>query len=132
MSGGEHMKIADQASNAAGWAFRAGDYARASRLLTVARTADPSRAPLWAERASRVHTAAREQAGKVAGPDDVRPLGEIVTARLAAAGIRADDPALAFARAWNADRAAAAADQAEPEPEPEPLPDLLTEREAGQ
>jgi hypothetical protein len=137
MSDGEHMKIADQASNAAGWAFRAGEYVKASRLLAVARTADPSRSPLWAKRTSRVHTAAREQAAKVAGPNDARPLPEIVTARLEAAGIRANDHALAFARAWNAERTAAAADQAEPELEPEPdgqaraeaQPDLLAEAE---
>jgi hypothetical protein len=134
MSDGEHMKIADQASNAAGWAFRAGEYVKASRLLAVARTADPSRSPLWAKRTSRVHTAAREQAAKVAGPNDARPLPEIVTARLEAAGIHANDLALAFARAWNAERTAAA-DQAEPEPEPdgqagaEAQPDLLAEAE---
>jgi hypothetical protein len=131
MSDGEHMKIADQASDAAGWAFRAGEYVKASRLLAVARTADPSPSPLWAKRTSRVHTAAREQAAKVAGPDDARPLPELVTARLEAAGIRANDHALA--RAWNTERTAAAADQAEPEPDgqagAEAQPDLLAEPE---
>jgi hypothetical protein len=132
----ERSRVAEQASHAAGLAYRAGDYAKASRLLTVARTADPARAPLWAERAGRVHTAARERAAKVAGPDDARPLPAIVTARLEAAGIGADDPGVSFARAWNAERTAAAADQAEPEPDGQPgaeaQPDLLTEWEAGQ
>jgi hypothetical protein len=134
----DRAQIADQASTAAGWAYRAGEHVKASRLLNVARAADPSRAPLWAVRAARVHAAAREQAAKVAGPDDVRPLGEIVAARPQAARIGADDQAVRFARAWNAERQAAAAAQepqadAEPaQPGPEALPDLLDGPEAGQ
>ena len=130
----DRAQIVDQASDAAGWAFRGGDYAKASRL-TVARTADPSLASLWAERSARVHAAAREQAAKVGGPDDVRPLGKIVAARLEAAGIGAGDPAVQFARAWNAERMAAAAErEAEDTPtagqEQETL-DSLAELEAG-
>src|SRR2546430_12844562 len=108
MTDNDRAQIADQASTAAGWAYRAGDYVKASRLLGLAREADPARAPLWAERAALVHAAAREQAAKVAGPDDVRPLPEIIRARMEAAGIGADDPGVAFARAWNAERQAAA------------------------
>jgi Protein of unknown function (DUF4031) len=104
----ERARVADQASRVAGLAYRAGDYAKASRWLHVAREADPSRARLWAERAARVHAAAREQAAKVAGPGDERPLGEIVAARLQAAGIGACDHALQFTGAWNAQRFAAA------------------------
>lgn len=137
---GDRAQIADQASTAAGWAYRAGEYVKASRLLNIARAADPSRSPLWAERAGRVHAAAREQATKVAGPDDVRPLPEIVAARLEAAGIGADDRDLAFAREWNAGRqAAAAAAEAEAEHEGGPeasqatLADLVEPQpEAGQ
>src|SRR2546423_1744197 len=66
--GEDRAHIADQASTAAGWAYRAGDYVKASRLLGLAREADPARAPLWAERAALVHAAAPEQAAKVAGP----------------------------------------------------------------
>ena len=95
----DRAQIADQASTAAGWAYRAGDYVKASRLLGLAREADPARAPLWAGQAALVHAAAREQAAKVAGPDYVRPLPEIIRARLEAAGIGADDPGVAFAYA---------------------------------
>jgi hypothetical protein len=135
----EQARVADQASHAAGLAYRAGDYAKASRWLHVARQADPSRAPLWAERAARVHAAAREQAAKVAGPTDDRPLDEIVAARLQAAGIGAHDHGLQFARAWNAQRFATALEQ-QPEPGdgahqsgPGPLPEPGdgAEREAG-
>ena len=126
-SRGERARVADQASRAAGIAYRAGDYARAARWLTVARAADPSRARLWAERAARVHAAARQQAAKVAGPGDERPLEEIVAARLQAAGIAACDHGLQFTRAWNAQRFAAA-QQRQPGPgdgahEPGPLPE---------
>jgi hypothetical protein len=140
MSDGEHVRIADQASDAAGWAFRARDYAKASRLLDVARAADPSRAPLWAERAMRVHAAARQQAAKVAGPDDARPLSEVVTARLEGAGIGPGDQAVQFARAWNAERIAAAqhveSEQGSGEAQEAAQPTLAdlvdAEREAGQ
>jgi Protein of unknown function (DUF4031) len=136
----ERARVADQASRAAGLAYRAGDYTRASQLLGVSREADPSRAPVWAERAARVHAAAHERAAEVAGPDDPRPLGEVVAARMEAAGIGADDPGVQFARAWNAERQAAAAgaesgpdgEPARSEPDAEVLPDLLDEREAAQ
>jgi Protein of unknown function (DUF4031) len=112
----ERTRVADQASRTAALAFRAGDYAKASRWLNVAKSADPARAPLWAERAGRVHAAARDRARQIAGPDDPRPLGEIVAARLEAAGIGAYDQALQFIRAWNARSfAAAASAQAEAE-----------------
>jgi len=135
----ERARVADQASRVAGLAYRAGDYAKASRWLHVARSADPSRARLWAERGARVHAAAREQAAKVAGPGDERPLDEIVAARLQAAGIVAHDHGLQFARAWNAQRFAAAQEE-QPEPgdgahqsdsEPLPEPGDGAEREAG-
>jgi hypothetical protein len=84
-----------------------------------------------------MHAAARAKAAEVAGPDDARPLGEIVAARLEAAGIGADDPGVKFAAAWNAQRYAAAA-----EPQPGcgaqnelaggPLPEPDAQREAGQ
>jgi uncharacterized protein DUF4031 len=125
----ERVRVADQASHIAGLAYRTGDYAKASRRLNVARAADPSRARLWAERAARVHAAARAQAAKVAGPGDERPLDEIVAARLEAAGIGAYDHGLQFARAWNAQRFAAAQQQPDPgdrahEADPGPLPQL--------
>ena len=133
----ERARVADQASRAAGLAYRAGDYARASRWLTVARAADPSRARLWAARAARVHAAAREQAAKVAEPTDERPLNEIVAARLQAAGIGPSDHGLQFTRAWNAQRFAAAP-QRQPDPGdgahvPGPLPEPGdgAQREAG-
>ena len=120
-------RVADQASRAAGLAYRTGEFARASRWLTVARAADSSRARLWAERAARVHAAARQQAAKVAGPGDERPLDEIVAARLQAAGIGPSDHGLQFTRAWNAQRFAAA-QQRQPGPgdgahAPGPLPE---------
>jgi hypothetical protein len=135
----ERARVADQASHAAGLAYRAGEFAKASRWLHVARAADPSRAPLWAERAARVHAAAREQAAKVAGPGDERPLAQITAACLQAAGISASDPALQFARTWNAQRFAAA-EQRQPAPVdgahqpaagPLPEPGDGAEREAG-
>jgi hypothetical protein len=124
----ERARVADEASHAAGLAYRAGEFANASRWLTVARAADPSRAPLWAERAARVHAAAREQAGKVAGPGDERPLDEIVAARLETAGIGPYDHGLQVTRAWNAQRFAAEEQQPDHgdgahEAGPEPLPD---------
>src|SRR5215472_10054988 len=70
----ERARVADQASHAAGLAYRAGDYVKASRLLSLAREADPGRAALWAEHKGRVHAAARAKAAQVAGPDDPRPL----------------------------------------------------------
>jgi hypothetical protein len=58
-----------------------------------------------------------------------------VAARLEAAGIGAGDPAVQFARAWNAERMAAAAEREAEDaplavPEQETL-DSLAEREAG-
>src|SRR4029450_3402264 len=107
--------IADQASHVAGLAYRAGEFAKASRWLNMAREADSSRAPWWAEGAPRGPAAAREQATRVAGPGDARPLDEIVAPRLQAAGIGAYDLGLQFTRAWNAQRFAAAEQrQAEP------------------
>jgi hypothetical protein len=136
-AGAERARVADQASHAAGQAFRGGDYAKASRWLNVARHADPSRAGLWAERGDRVHAAARAKAAEVAGPDDARPLGEIVAARLAAAGIGADDPGVQFAAAWNEQRYTAAAEPrpgcgAQNELAAGPLPEPGVQREAGQ
>jgi Protein of unknown function (DUF4031) len=131
----ERARVADQASHAAGLAYRVGDYAKTSRWLHVARQADPARAPLWAERAAYVHAAAREQAVKVAGSTDERPLDEIVAARLQAAGISAHEHGLQFTRAWNAQRFAAAQEQ-QPEPgdrahQPGSKPGDGAEREAG-
>ena len=113
----ERTNLADQASHAAGVAYRAGDYVKASRLLALAHRADPARAPVWAQRASRVHAAARARAAEVAGPDDPRPLDQIIAARCEAAGIRGDDPAVQFIASWNTQRQAAAR-QAPSEPGP--------------
>jgi hypothetical protein len=88
-------------------------------MLALARQADPARAPLWAERESQVHAAARAKAAEVAPPGDPRPLGDIVQARLHAAGIRPGDPALRFIAGWNQARSAAAH---QPDPEAEPGP----------
>jgi hypothetical protein len=130
----ERTKVADQASHAAGLAFRAGDYVRASRLLALARQADPARALLWAEQAGRVHGAARARAAEVAGPEDPRPLDQIVRARCDVAGIRVSDPAVQFIADWNAQRRAAARQaQAGPGPvgESEP-PDTAADTGAAQ
>ncbi len=112
----ERARVADQASHAAGRAFQAGDHVKASRLLARARQADPTRALLWAERAERVHAAARAKAAEVAGAEDPRPIDEIIRARREAAGISADDPGVRFIAHWNTQRLAAAG-QAQPEPE---------------
>ena len=129
-------ETADQASHAAGLAFRRCDLVQAARLLRDAAAGDPSRASLWAERASRVHTAARVRAAEVAGPNDPRPLAEIVAARLEAAGITADDPDLLAIRRWNAERQqAAVAEQEVPGHETAEVaaePALDAVREAGQ
>jgi hypothetical protein len=130
----DRAKLADQANHAAGLAYRADDYARASRLLALARQADPARAALWAERASRVHAAARARAAQVTRPDDPRPLDQIIAARHDAAGIRADNPAIQFIASWNTHRQAAAR-QAQPEPGPsgesEPGPGTQPEGTGG-
>ena len=129
-------EAADHASHAAGLAYRSGDLVRAARLLQGAAAADPTRAPLWAERAARVNAAARARAAHIAGPDDPRPLAEIVTARLEAAGITADDPDLLAIRRWNAERQqAAVAEQEVPGHETAEVaaePALDAVREAGQ
>jgi hypothetical protein len=123
-------RMAGQASHAAGLAFQAGDYVKASRLLALARQSDPARAPLWAERAGPVHTAARAKAAEAAGPDDPHPLAEIIQARLEAAGLSADDPELRFIAHWNTARFAVAGDSQPPgqageaEPEAGMLPRL--------
>ncbi len=114
----EHANLADQASHTAGLAFHAGDYARASRLLALARRADPARAAVWAERARRVHAAARARAAQIAGPDDPRPLDQIIAARCDAAGIGAGDPAVVFIAGWNTQHLTAD-HQAQPEPGPD-------------
>jgi hypothetical protein len=103
----ERAKRADQASHAAGLAFQAGDHAKASRLLDLANQADPARASLWAERAARVHAAARAKAAEVAGQADPRPLDQVIRARLDAAAITANDPALRFISRWNSQHPAA-------------------------
>jgi hypothetical protein len=121
----ERTRLADQASHAAGIAFRAGDHVKASRLLALARQADPARAAVWAERADRVHAAARARATEIAGPGDPRPLDQIIAARSEAAGICASDPAVQFIACWNSQAMAAARrEQAEPGPggEGEPGP----------
>jgi hypothetical protein len=130
-------RIAGQAWHAAGLAFRAGALATASRLLNVARQADPSQAGPWAELADRVQAAARAKAAEGARPDDPRSLAEILAGWLEGAEISADDPAARFVAAWNAWRYAAA-----DEPQPgqgsqhaaEPLSELENDprREAGQ
>ena len=112
----ERVKTANQAGHAAGLAFQAGDYAKASQLLNLARNADPARASLWAERAARVHAAARAKAAEVAGPDDPRPLDQVLSARLEAAGIPTNDSALRFIGCWNSQRRAAA-HRVEPQPD---------------
>ena len=48
MTDNDRAQIAGQVSTAAGWAYRAGDYVKASRLLGLAREADPARASLAA------------------------------------------------------------------------------------
>jgi uncharacterized protein DUF4031 len=125
----EQTLMSDEAAHTAGLAFQAGEYARAARWLDSARLADPSRAPLWHEYGQRVAGAARARAREVTGPDDPRPLYEIVAARLKAAGIGPNEHALKFTQAWNAQRFAAA-QQEQPEPGPggqqsgfEPLPE---------
>jgi hypothetical protein len=109
----ERAQVADQASRAAGLAYRAGEFVRAGRLLDAARQADPARSELWAERTAQVHAAARAAAAAAVPASDPRPLAEIVSARLAAAGVPADDMGLQFIRAWNAERLAAAGIQPE-------------------
>jgi Protein of unknown function (DUF4031) len=130
----EQALMADEAAHTTGLAFRAGEYARAARWLAAARLADPSRAPLWHEYGQRVASAAR--ALQIVGPDDPRPLGEIVAARLQAAGIGPNEHALRFTRAWNAQQFAAAQQQPQPgdgvgETGPGPLPHVGGRRGAG-
>jgi len=136
----ERTNLADQASHAAGLAYRAGDYVKASRLLALAHRADPARAALWVERVGRVHAAARARAAEVAGPSDPRPLDQIIAARCEAAGIGADDPAVQFIACWNTQRQAAARQaHSEPGPGAQGEPGLAaqpgdagdTQREAG-
>jgi hypothetical protein len=62
-------RVADQASRAAGFAYRAREYIKASQLLGLALEADPARATLWADWVARVHAAAGARAAHVAGPD---------------------------------------------------------------
>jgi len=90
-------EAADRADRAAGEAYRAGDHAKAGRLLDEARHLDPSRAALWAEHGARVSEAAgraapRRQsaeattghlaAGRAAEPDPGGRCPECTTARL--------------------------------------------------
>ena len=112
-------EAAGHASHVAGRAYRSGDVVRAARLLRDAAAADPTRAPRWAERAARVNAAARARAAHIGGPGDPRPLAEIVTARLEAAGITADDPDVTAIGQWNEQRQAAVAQQL---PGTEPAP----------
>jgi Protein of unknown function (DUF4031) len=129
-------EAAGHASHVAGLAYRSGDVVRAARLLPDAAAADPTRAPRWAERAARVNAAARARAAHTAGPGDPRPLAEIVTARLEAAGITAEAPGVTAIGQWNQQRQAAAAHQlpgtepAPADPVAEPAPGAT--REAGQ
>ena len=105
-SGADRAQIAGQADRAAELAFRAGDYAKALRLLNLAQTADPSRAQRWAEHSARVHQVAREAAATVAAPGDPRPLDDAVQTRLTAAGVTAGHPQVRFIAQWNAERGA--------------------------
>jgi hypothetical protein len=73
----------------AGNAYQAGNYGQALRLLGLARAADPSQAPRLDEH--RARSSAARLAAEAAG----RPLAEVVAARMADAGIKPDDPALA-------------------------------------
>ena len=73
----------------AGDAYQAGHYGQALRLLGLARAADPSQAPRLDEHR------ARASAARLAAEPPGRPLAEVVAARMADAGIRPDDPALA-------------------------------------
>jgi hypothetical protein len=58
----ERARAADEASHAAGVAYRAGNFGTARQFLAAAAAADPSRARVWAERAGRVGAAERAQA----------------------------------------------------------------------
>jgi hypothetical protein len=80
----------------AGDAYQAGHYGQALRLLGLVRAADLSQAPRLDGHRARASAARR--AAEPAG----RPLAEVVPARIADAGIRPDDPALARIAEHNA------------------------------
>jgi tetratricopeptide (TPR) repeat protein len=138
-AGAEQMqRLATEADQQAGLAFRSGDIDRAYRLLTDARALDPARQQLWdiREKQIRAHVAA-EQPRQVAhntekapcpqcGNPHVRPIGETYPclscesqARLKAAGFTADSPEINRVAEWN--RAAVRrADRQQETPQPRP------------
>jgi hypothetical protein len=79
--------IANVYDKAAGHAFREGDYDKALTFIGVCRNMDPSRTPLWQERAMRVKQAETQQF----------PLAELMERRIARLGLGKDDPAI---RQW--------------------------------
>jgi DNA-binding transcriptional regulator YdaS (Cro superfamily) len=123
----ELRQLADTADYHAGKAWRAGDLARASRLLADARALDPSRSDLWSAHERRIQRSApqparsgkREWLGRFTGEtvqcgtcdnDFIRSLGDSsattclgceTTDGLKSAGIRPDDPGLQRVQQWN-------------------------------
>jgi hypothetical protein len=87
---------AQMLDSCAGDAYHAGHYGHALCLLGLARAADPCQAPRLDE-----HRARASAARRAAEPAD-RPLAEVVAARMADAGIRLGDPALAQIAEHNA------------------------------
>ena len=97
-------------------AYRAGHHSQALRLLGLARAADPSLAPRLNGHQAQA-SAARLAAEAQAGP---RPLVELVAGRMAEAGIRPDDPALAVIAEHNTRAWARAGSCPAPAPQPDP------------
>ena len=89
---------ADAADLEAGYAYQRGDFARAASLIRDARELAPGRPQHWAERQERIQQAAA-----------ARGLRAQTAARLAAAGIGAEDEGLQQLATHNADRQHAAA-----------------------
>jgi Protein of unknown function (DUF4031) len=92
----ERRELATAADTAAHAAYRAGDLDRAARLIADARVLDPERAETWDTRDHGIREAAARQ-----GRQDRISLQQQTSRRLAAAGIRPDDPGLEDIRSWN-------------------------------
>ena len=100
LTAADRCRMADEYALDAGHAWKAGNVAKAARLVRVAAELDPSRAELWAQRQRQIQDRAT-----------CMPLAAQTAARLAAAGVTSDDPGLQQLAEHNRLRREAAAEK---------------------
>ena len=109
LTAADRRRMADEYALDAGHAWKAGDVAKAARLVRVAADLDPSRPELWAGRQQQIQARASRM-----------PLAVQTAARLGAAGVTPDDPVYQRLQEHNRLRREAQAEAAGPQPGSDP------------